>query len=168
MELVAIMMDNVETARAARSQCMVMARDGLIRLEDAVVAYRDMDGIQLDQSVNLTAAGALGGAWWGTLIGGMFGLALGQPAIALAGAAGGSAAGGATGWLSDGGISDEMMRESSEAIHGGKAILFLKVESGSPEKVIEKLSAFGGRVVMSSLTAELDRKINDALWQGRQ
>lgn len=167
MDLVAIMMDNVDTARSARSECMVMARDGLIRLEDAVVAYRDMDGIQLDQSVNLSTAGALGGAWWGTLIGGMFGLALGQPAIALAGAAAGTAGGAATGWLTDGGISDEMMRESSEAIHGGKAILFLKVESGSPEKVLDKLSGFGGHVVVSSLSPELDKKINAALEQGR-
>lgn len=167
MELVAIMMDNVDTARSARSECMVMARDGLIRLEDAVVVYRDMNGIQLDQSVNLTAAGALGGAWWGMLVGGIVGLALGQPAIALAGAAGGSAGGATSGWLTDGGISDEMMRESGEAIRDGKAILFLKVESGNPDKVIGKLSGFGGHVVMSSLSAELDRKINDALGQGR-
>lgn len=163
MDLVAIMMDNVEMARAARQDCAVMARDGLLKLEDAVVAYRGLDGVMLDQSVNLSAAGALGGAWWGTLLGSIFGIAAGQPALILAGLVGGTAGGATSGRLSDAGISDEMMKEAGEAIRNDRAILFLKGETGAPDKVLEKLASYGGRVVMSSLPAEVDNKINEAL-----
>jgi uncharacterized membrane protein len=55
----------------------------LLDLEDAVVAVKDKKGqVKLRQAVNLTAAGAVSGGFWGSLIGLIFlnpllGLAMG-------------------------------------------------------------------------------------------
>lgn len=163
MNLVALMMDDVETARAARNEIANMSRDNLVRLEDAVVAYKDASGdVKLDQAVNLTAAGAAGGAWWGVLLGAIFGIFTGTPYAALAGAAGGAAGGALGGHFSDIGVSDQMMKETGQAIEDGKAILFILGRTGAPDKVIERLQPYGGTVVTSNLPAEVDEQINAA------
>ena len=47
-----------------------MQREHLIDLEDAVVAIKDDAGkVRLLQAVNLSAVGAVGGTFWGGLIG---------------------------------------------------------------------------------------------------
>ncbi|PRY19788.1 putative membrane protein [Aliiruegeria haliotis] len=164
MNLVALMMDDVETARKARDELANMSRDSLVRLEDAVVAYKDTNGdVKLDQAVNLTATGALGGAWWGLFLGAVFGLVAGVPAAMLAGAAGGAAGGALGGAFSDAGVSDEMMKETSAALDDGKAILFVLGRTEAPEKVAERLRTYGGTVVTSNLPKEIDEKINNAL-----
>jgi uncharacterized membrane protein len=73
-------------------------------LEDAVVAVKDEKGkVKLHQALNLTAAGAASGGFWGALIGLIFlnpllGLAVG-------------AAAGASGALTDVGIDDKFMKD---------------------------------------------------------
>ncbi len=164
MDLVAIMMDDIEKAREARIECTKMAEDGLITLADAVVVHKDLRGeVQLDQAVNLTVGGAFGGAWWGLLIGAIAGIATGTAGLSLAGLAGGAAGGALGGWLSDAGISDEMMKKTGDALDNGKAILFLLGRTGAPDKALERLKPFGGEVVTSNLPAEVDEQINAAL-----
>ncbi|WP_299923544.1 DUF1269 domain-containing protein [uncultured Pelagimonas sp.] len=163
MQLVAIMMDDVETARNARMECAKLAQEHLLTLEDAVVVYKEEGEVKLDQAVNLTAAGAMGGAWWGVLIGAIAGVATGGAGLALAGLAGGAAGGALSGWMSDAGISDELMKQTADALEGGKAILFIAGRTGAPDKVLERLKPFGGEVVTSNLTADADKKINAIL-----
>ncbi|MCA0871473.1 DUF1269 domain-containing protein [Seohaeicola saemankumensis] len=164
MKLVALMMENTETAQKARVECAAMAKEQLIRLEDAVVVYRDEKGdVKLDQAVNLTSAGALSGAWWGVVMGAVLGIFTGVPGMALAGAAGGAAGGAIGGHFSDVGVSDEMMKEAAQALDQGKAILFLLGRTGAPDKVLERLAPYGGTVVTSNLSADADARINAAL-----
>lgn len=163
MNLVAIMMDNYYIANEARNELYKMSKEQLVQLEDAVVVHK-LDGeVKLDQAVNLTAAGAMGGAWWGVLIGAIAGIATGGAGLALAGMAGGAAGGALGGWMSDAGISDEMMKKTSEALDHEKAILFIMGRTGAPDKVLERMKEFGGEVVTSNLSEEVDKKINDAL-----
>ncbi|MGV6849413.1 MAG: DUF1269 domain-containing protein [Marinibacterium sp.] len=164
MDLVAILMKDAETARAARSECYSMARDGLVTMEDAVVVYKDENGeVKLDQSINLTTAGAMGGAWWGFLIGGILGIATGGAGVVLAGVAGGAAGGAVSGALSDIGVSDELMKETGAALDDGQAVLFLLGRTSHPDKALPRLAAFGGRVIHSNLTKDADARINAAL-----
>lgn len=163
MNLVAILMDNIDTAREARVEMAKMANEHLVQLEDAVVVYKDGGDVKLDQAVNLTAAGAMGGAWWGVLIGAIAGIATGGAGLALAGMAGGAAGGALGGWFSDAGISDEMMKKTADALENDKAILFVMGRTGAPDKVLERLAQFGGEVVTSNLSEDMDKKINDAL-----
>ncbi len=163
MDLVAILMDDIETARNARIECGKMASEHMLTLEDAVVVYKENGDVKLDQAVNLTAAGAMGGAWWGVLIGALAGIATGGAGLALAGMAGGAAGGALSGWMSDAGISDDMMKKTADALEQDKAILFIAGRTGAPDKVLERLKPFGGSVVTSNLTEDADKKINAIL-----
>ncbi len=70
-----------------------------------VVATKNEKGeIKLHQATNLTMAGAVGGSFWGLLIGMIF-------LNPLLGTAVGAGAGALSGALSDIGIDDKMMKE---------------------------------------------------------
>src|SRR5215469_14587605 len=68
--LIVIGFHNEADAFQMRAELAKLQSQYLIEMEDAVVVIRDAKGkVQLHQSVNLTAAGAVGGAFWGMLIG---------------------------------------------------------------------------------------------------
>src|SRR5262249_52386208 len=71
--LIAVGYDDPYKAQEVRLKLLKLQRDYLIDLEDAVVAVKDANGkVKLHQAVNLTAAGAISGGFWGSLIGLMF------------------------------------------------------------------------------------------------
>ena len=71
--LVVIEYDDQFKAEEVRLSLMKMQKDYLIDLEDAVVAVKDQKGkVRLHQAVNVTAAGAVSGGFWGALIGMLF------------------------------------------------------------------------------------------------
>jgi uncharacterized membrane protein len=72
-DLVVIGYDDPFKAEEVRLKLRKMQKDYLIDLEDAVVAVKNDKGkVKLHQAVNLTAAGAVGGTFWGSLIGLIF------------------------------------------------------------------------------------------------
>ena len=76
--LVAVVYKDAATANAALAKLRDLSNQYLIELEDAVIVTKDQQGkIQLHQSVNLTAAGATSGAFWGMLIGLIFFIPIG-------------------------------------------------------------------------------------------
>jgi len=114
---------------------MDIQREQLTALEDAVVVEHDSEGqVHLRQAINMTAAGALGGGFWGTLVGLLF-------LNPLLGAAVGAGVGAASGSLSDIGINDGFMRELGETLPRGSAALCLLVREATPDRVIERLRA---------------------------
>jgi len=71
--LVAVVFEDEATAFEMRAALVKMQKEYLIEIEDAVVVTRDQKGkTRLDQAVNLTTAGAVGGGFWGMLIGLIF------------------------------------------------------------------------------------------------
>ena len=103
--LVVIGYDDPFKAEEVRLKLRKMQKDYLIDLEDAVVAVKNEKGkVKLHQAVNLTAAGAVGGGFWGSLIGLIF-------LNPLLGAAVGAAAGAVSGALTDVGVDDKFMKE---------------------------------------------------------
>jgi uncharacterized membrane protein len=90
--LIAIQYDDPFKAQEVRLLLLKLQKEYLIDMEDAVVAVKNKKGkIQLQQSINLTAAGAVTGGLWGTLIGmlflsPLFGAAVGASAGAVSGA----------------------------------------------------------------------------------
>jgi uncharacterized membrane protein len=100
-----VVFNDETTAFEMRAALAKMQKDYLIEMEDAVVVTKGKDGnTKLHQAVNLTAAGAVGGGFWGMLIGMLF-------LNPLIGAAVGAASGAIAGKLSDIGINDKMMKE---------------------------------------------------------
>ena len=91
--LVVVGFPSVAEADQVRRQLVEIQKEELIALEDAVVVEAEPDGkVRLHQSLNLTKAGALGGGFWGTLVGLLF-------LNPLLGAAVGAGLGGASGSL---------------------------------------------------------------------
>lgn len=148
--LIVIGFNNEADAFEMRAALAKMQSQYLIALEDAVVATRDAAGkVQLHQAMNLTAAGAVGGAFWGTLIGMIF-------LNPLLGAALGAGSGALSGKLSDIGINDKFMKDLAETFAPGTAALFVLVRESTPDKVLEGLKPFAGkgRVLQTSLTKD--------------
>ena len=92
-----------QKAEEVREKLLALQKEYLIELGDAVIAVRDDKcRVKLNQMMNLSAAGALSGAFWGTLIGAIF-------LMSLVGTALGAASGALGGALSDSGINDDFM-----------------------------------------------------------
>ena len=158
-ELIVIAFDSEPAGFDLRTELVKMQKDYLIEMEDVVVVTRNSEEeIKLHQAVNLTAAGALGGGFWGTLIG----LLVLNP---LLGAAVGAASGALAGRFTDIGINDEFMKEVAHAVPPGGSAVFVLVRKMTADKVIERLAqaGHGGRVLRTSLSNEQEQKLRDAL-----
>jgi uncharacterized membrane protein len=159
--LVVVGFDNAADAFQMRGALAQMQTQYLIEMEDAVVVTRDAKGaVQLHQAVNLTAAGAVSGAFWGTLIGLLF-------FNPLLGAAVGAGSGALSGKLADIGINDQFMKDLSATLSPGSAALFVLVRRSTPDKVLEGLKPFAGkgRVLQTSLTRDKEEQLR-ALVEG--
>jgi len=134
-----------------------LQREYLIDLEDAAVAVKDKQGkVQLHQSVNLPAARAVRGGFWGSLIGLIF-------LNPLLGFAVGATAGAVSGALTDFGIDDNFMKELAATMTADSSTLFVLVRKSTPDKVLEELKGTGGRVLKTSLSNEDEAKVQAAL-----
>lgn len=154
---VAIAYDAPYKAEEVRIALIKLQRDYLIDLEDAVVAVRNAKGkIKLQQPVNLTAAGAVSGGFWGTLVGLLF-------FSPLLGAGIGAAAGAVSGALSDIGINDDFMKELAGKMQNDSSVLFVLVRKATPDKVLEEIKQFGGTVLQTSLSHEDETKLQETL-----
>jgi uncharacterized membrane protein len=105
---------------------------------------------------NLTAAGALNGGFWGTLVGmlflnPLFGLAIGASAGAISGA------------LADVGIDDNVLKKLAETLKPGTAALCVLIRQMTADKVLEEIKPFGGTVIQSNLSHEDESKLQAAL-----
>lgn len=143
-------------AAQMRDKLVELQKMELISLADAAVVVRREDGkVKVKQAVNLVGAGAMGGAFWGMLIGLLFwmpwlGLAMG----AISGALGGS--------LRDYGIDDGFIKEVGSSIEPGNSALFLLVTSWTEDKVLAEVQHLDAQVLQTSLSAEDEANLQAA------
>src|SRR5258705_6895183 len=149
-DLVVIAFPTEGKAEEIRQKLLAMQKEYLIELGDAVIAVKDSKG-----NVN-TAAGAVSGAFWGSLIGLIF-------LMPLAGAALGAASGTLGGYLTDVGIDDKWMKETAAAIQPGTAALFVLVRKVTADKVLEGVKGEGGTVLKTSLDHTKEAALQAAL-----
>lgn len=158
-DLVVIGFDDEHAAFDMRAQLAKLQKEYLIDMEDVVVVTKDDKGkVKLHQAVNLTAAGAVGGGFWGMLIGMIF-------LNPLLGAAVGAGAGALSGKLSDVGIDDKFMQELAETFTPESSALFVLVRKVTPDKVLDQLKGFKGRILKTSLTADKEEALRAVLEQ---
>ncbi len=156
-DLVVIEYEDVHAAEETRLRLQKLQREYLVDLADAVVAVKDENGkVKLNQIHNLTAAGAVSGGFWGTLIGVIF-------LNPLLGMAAGATAGAISGALTDVGINDDFMKEVASGFNNGGSALFVLVRKATPDKVLEELQGTGGKILQTSLTHEEEAKLQAAL-----
>ena len=157
--LVAVAYPDAATAEEVRGELMIAMKEHLIVLEDAVVVVRGDDGkVKLNQAVSTAGAGAAGGALWGGLIGLLF-------LSPLLGMAIGAASGGAAGALTDVGVDDNFLKELGNKLTPGSAALIVLVRDSTPDKVIPRISQYGGHVLQSSLSDDAEAELDAALAQ---
>jgi uncharacterized membrane protein len=164
-ELVVVAFDDVAEADRALTELARLQREYLIDLEDAVIAIRQPDGkVNLKQSISLVgvgaASGGLSGAMWGTLVGLLF---LNPLAGMAVGGLVGAGSGALSGTLVDYGINDDFIRRIGETLQPNTSALFVLVRKAQPEKVMNELSGFRGRVIRSSLSPDQERRLQEAL-----
>lgn len=156
-DLVVIGFDDENTAFDMRAALARLQKNYLIDMEDVVVVTKDEKGkIKLHQAASLTAAGAVSGSFWGMLIGLLF-------LNPLLGAAVGAGAGAISGKLADLGINDEFMKELGETFQPGSSALFILIRKATPDKVLEELKGFKGRILKTSLTKDEEEELRQAL-----
>ncbi len=154
--------DNETGAAEMRDALVKLQKQHLLTIEDAAVVVRKPDGkVKVKQAVSLVGAGALGGAFWGMLIGLLFwapwlGLAIGAVTGAISGA------------LTDIGVDDKFIKEVGETIEPGHSALFLLVRDITADKVLDELKSegFKPKVLQTSLSKEDEAKLRAAFGAG--
>ena len=156
-DLIAIAYEDEFKAEEVRLILAKLQKEHLIEMEDAAVVVKDDKGkVKLKQAVNLTAAGAVSGGFWGLLIGTLF-------FVPLFGAAVGASTGAISGALSDIGVDDDFMRELGASLLAGTSALFVLVRQVTPDKVLEEIAPYGGKVLRTSLTKDKEAELQEVL-----
>jgi len=155
-ELVVFTFDTETGAKEMEDAILQLQKLHLIELEDAAYVVRRQDGkAKVKQANSLVGAGALGGAFWGMLIGLLFfapwlGLAIGAITGAIAGKS------------SDVGIDDNFIKQVGEQIEPGNSALFLMVIKATWDRVEDELEKFNAKVYKTSLSKEDEAKLKAA------
>lgn len=154
-DLIVLAFDSEGGAVEVRDKLVGMQKMQIIELADAAVVVRRQDGkVKVKQAVSLVGAGALGGAFWGMLIGLIFWMPwLGMAMGALGGALGGK--------FTDIGVDDTFIKEVGNTIEPGHSALFLLVVSANREKVAEELGSVKATVLQTSLSKEQEAKLRE-------
>lgn len=108
----------------------------------------------MKQAYSLVGAGALGGAFWGMLIGLLF---LAPWLGLIAGAAGGAL----SGKLGDIGIDDAFIKEVSDTIEPGQSALFLLVREAQMERIREETKEFDFTIIETNLSPAEETKLRE-------
>lgn len=158
-DLIVVAFDDTATAFAMRAELVKLQTEYLLEMEDVAVVTRSADNkVQLHQVANLTALGAVGGGFWGMLIGMLF-------LNPLLGLAVGAGAGALSGSVSDIGVNDDFMRELGGTLKPDTAAVFVLVRKFTTDKVVARLGAFQakGQVLQTSLTADDEASLRAVL-----
>ncbi|EJN57618.1 DUF1269 domain-containing protein [Halogranum rubrum] len=143
-------------AKDVRDKLYELQKEELIKLEDAAVVVRDEDGkVKVDQAVGLVGSGALGGAFWGMLIGLLFwapwlGMAIGAVTGAISGK------------FADIGIDDDFIESVSESIGPGNSAIFLLIRDVQKERVMEEIEGYAPTVLRTNLSPEQEENLREA------
>ncbi|WP_273501564.1 DUF1269 domain-containing protein [Paracoccus sphaerophysae] len=158
-QLIVIGFDNEADAFALRQELAGAQKEYLLKLEDAVVVTRPTEGeYQLHQALNLTSAGALGGTFWGGLVGLLF-------LNPLAGAAIGAGAGALAGSATDYGIPDDFIRQIGKTVPVGSGAVFILADGFNMDKLLPRLEKYGtrARVIQTSMSNADEARLRETL-----
>ncbi|MGD9694411.1 MAG: DUF1269 domain-containing protein [Thermoleophilia bacterium] len=149
--------DGPETADQVLKRLLELQKQALIAVQDAAVVSwpEGARKPRTRQLADLTAAGGVGGAFWGFL----FGLIFFMP---LLGAAIGAVTGAVTGHLTDVGIDDDFISSVREKVTPGTSALFLLSSDAVVDRVAKELSDVKGELVSTNLTEEQEASLRAA------
>jgi uncharacterized membrane protein len=146
-------MDGAENMREKLYQ---LQRRELITIDDAAIAVRKESGqVKVKQAYSLVGAGALGGSFWGLLIGVIFWMPwLGMAVGAVTGALGGK--------FTDIGIDDAFIKEVANTVEPGDSALFLLSRDAQMERIEQELSDYEFEIIETNLSPEDEDRLREA------
>ena len=156
-ELIAIGYTDTVTAHAAADEAERLAEDLVLQPDAIAVIVRKPDGrYKVTTNHHVVGQGTTWGMFWGFL----FGLLFFVPVLGMAVGAG---MGALMGKLTRIGIDKEFESRVRDMLQPGTSALFLIVEQATPDKAVEALSRYGGTVLKTSLSAEAEKELQEAL-----
>jgi uncharacterized membrane protein len=143
-------------ASQALSLIQKLQQQELIKLRDAAIVSwpTGHKGPTTRQLVNLVGIGAMGGMFWGMLLGfifaaPLFGLALGATVGALGGA------------LRDYGINDDFIKEVRTQVTEGTSALFLMTSDAVVDRVADVMKSMKFDIIATNLSHEQEQKLRE-------
>ena len=136
-----------------------LQKQGLIHVLDATwVSWpQGRRGPKTHPLHGFTTVGAVGGGFFGFLLGVLF-------FVPLLGLVIGAAAGGATGRLADVGLNDALIEELREKVTPGTSALFVLTEKAVPDRVAEAFSGFHAVLITSNLSHEQEQNLRETFY----
>jgi uncharacterized membrane protein len=159
-DLIVLAFNSPSGAAEAAEAVSGLQQQELIELSDAASVVRRPDGkVKVTQAHNLVGVGALGGAFWGMLIGLLFFMPwLGMAIGAVTGAIGGK--------FADIGIDDDFIDDVGSTIQPDNSALFLLIEDWTEDRVLAELCKYEPTVLRTTLSAEQEARLREAFGAG--
>lgn len=155
-DMLVLAFDTIDGAENVKNKLLELNAQFLLKLDQIIEVVRKEDGqVKIKESPKLTGAAALGGAFWGLLIGFIF-------LIPIVGVAIGAASGAIVGHFAKYGISKEFMGQINDAIQPGQSALFVLAEDVKIDRVVPMLTQYHPRVLRTSLSTEQEAKLKEA------
>ena len=155
-DMLVLAFDNIDGADNVKNKLVELNTQFLLKLDQLVEVVRKPDGqVKIKEEPKLTGAAALGGAFWGLLVGLIFLV----PGVGLAV---GAVSGAIVGHFAKYGISKEFMGQVDAAIQPGQSALFILADDVKVDRVVPMLSQYHPRVLRTSLTLEQEAKLKEA------
>jgi uncharacterized membrane protein len=154
--IVVIGFDTDAEAHAALKTLRGVEKQGGIKFEDTAVVSMDAEGkVHVkNESSAATEVGAVVGGIMGGLLFVMF---------PIAGIAAGAAVGAGLGAATGQGIDGKFVDEIKAALTPGTSALFLQIQEANGDMAIASLRQYHGRVIQTSLEAETEEALRQAL-----
>lgn len=136
-----------------------LQKQGLVAVLDAATISwpEGRQSPAVKQAINTTGAGALGGAFWGMLVGFIF-------LVPVLGAAVGAASGAIAGALTDVGINDDFIRSMREHVVPGTSALVIMSQSSAPDKVGEQVAHLRPQLITTNLSYEDEARLRELFY----
>lgn len=155
-DMVVLAFDGEDAAAQAKTKVIELNKQYMLGLDQVVEVVRKPDGgVKISHDPNITGRAALGGAFWGMLIGLIFLM----PDI---GFAVGTAAGAIAGHFSNYGISKDFIKQVSQSIQPGNSALFILADNMKIDRLIPMLAPLHPRVIRTSLSGDQEKELRDS------
>jgi uncharacterized membrane protein len=137
-----------------------LQEQGTIELEDAAVVSWPLGNKKpkTRQLHSMAGVGAVGGAFFGFLLGLIF-------FVPFLGVAMGAGMGALAGPLGDIGIDDDFIERVRGEVTEGNSALFTLTSEAKLDKVVDELKAYDFEIVSTNLSAEQEQKLREAFAQ---
>ena len=147
-------------AEKALSQIQALQKEHLIKLLDAAIVSwpHGKKSPKTRQLIDLVTVGAMGGMFWGLLLGvifltPLFGMAIGAAFGAMGGA------------FRDYGIDDDFIKRVRSAVTEGTSALFLMTSDAVIDRVSERMKSFKFEILATNLTKEQEDQLRELFSQ---